>query len=198
MGFAYTTQLIRSGLTYEGYRQLMHEILIAPAGDESSEKMRGHIRNNLEMMNRFDRSYVLSGEICSLMEAAKSMVWLVLTEPWCGDAAYHIPLMALLEKAYPEKLVLRMLSRDAHPDLMDTHLTNGGRSIPKLICLDPQLSELGSWGPRPTVLHQMVGDWKIAGMPMRELISRVHDWYVLDDTRSVQAELSGMIRSFVG
>jgi hypothetical protein len=79
---------------------------------------------------------------------------------------------------------------------MDAYLTDGARSIPKLICLDMELRELVTWGPRPAALHSLVSQWKSEGMQLKQLISKVNDWYLLDDTRSTQEELAAMIRAY--
>ena len=54
---------------------------------------------------------------------------LVLAEDWCGDAIHILPFLARLTEAFPN-FDLRILPRDENPDLMDSHLTNGTRSIP--------------------------------------------------------------------
>lgn len=196
MAYLYTWDLFRQGLTYDEYGNTISDILLKPPAGEAEEKMQYHIRINADMMRHFDRAYVLSREIRSVMAAADPMYWIVLTEPWCGDAAYLLPLLAAIEKSYPEKVFLRMFARDSYPELMDAHLTNGARSIPKLVCLDEMLSEKGTWGPRPARLHELVNDWKQAGVPIREIISKVNEWYLKDETRSMQSELSGLIASF--
>src|SRR3712207_1194191 len=67
---------------------------------------------------------------------------LVLSEDWCGDAVNSVPVVARLAELAPN-LELRVLARDEHPDLMDAYLTNGTRSIPVVIALDPHFVPLG-------------------------------------------------------
>jgi hypothetical protein len=54
---------------------------------------------------------------------------LALTEDWCGDAVNALPIIARLVEEVPT-FELRLLGRDANPDLMDGHLTGTSRSIP--------------------------------------------------------------------
>ena len=55
---------------------------------------------------------------------------LALSEDWCGDAVNVLPWVARLAETVPS-LDFRLLDRDANPDLMDAHLTDGrSRSIP--------------------------------------------------------------------
>jgi len=56
----------------------------------------------------------------------------------------------------------------------DPHLTNGGRSIPKLIVLSDDLKALSFWGPRPTRLQQLMKQWKDDVLGLKELIPKVH------------------------
>lgn len=73
---------------------------------------------------------------------------LVINEDWCWDAANTVPVLARMSDAAggPE---IRVVGRDAHPEVMDQYLTNGTRSIPIVIVLDREFRELGAWGPRP-------------------------------------------------
>ncbi len=196
MSNLYSKELLNVSLSYADYRSGINEVLSAPPAGDQEEKMRPYIINNVEMMNGFDSSYRVSDELRQALLDASPSIWLVLTEGWCGDAAYCVPLFAAIEREVPGKVELRLLYRDQHPALMDAHLTDGARSIPKLICLDMESRELITWGPRPAPLHRQVIQWKSEGMQLRQLISKVHDWYVIDDTRSTQEELAAMIQAY--
>ncbi len=74
---------------------------------------------------------------------------LVLAEDWCGDAASLVPILAKLADAAPAHVELRVFRRDENLDIMDGHLSHGGRSIPIAIVFDEKLRKLGWWGPRP-------------------------------------------------
>lgn len=106
--------------------------------------------------------------------------WLVLAEPWCGDAANHLPVIALLA-SLNIRIELRILLRDQHPDVMDQYLTNGTRSIPKLICYDKNISELGNWGPRPQQLIDHIHELKeTSSLSKDELKRQIQIWYNVD------------------
>jgi membrane-associated protease RseP (regulator of RpoE activity) len=93
-----------------------------------------------------------------LLERARDVrgVWhlLALSEDWCGDGANTLPYLARLAEAL-STLELRILARDAHPDLMDRHLTGSARAIPVVIILDEAFREVGWWGPRPAPLQDL-------------------------------------------
>src|SRR3546814_13916104 len=58
--------------------------------------------------------------------------WTVITEPWCGDAAHSVPFIELASRKNPAITVSYEL-RDSEPFRINDYLTNGSKSIPKLI-----------------------------------------------------------------
>lgn len=103
---------------------------------------------------------------------------LVIAEDWCGDAANTVPIIAKLADVVPG-FELRIIQRDANPDVMNQYLTNGARSIPMVIVLDESFQEVGQWGPRPTELQA----WVMANrgvLPKAELYPEVRRWYARD------------------
>lgn len=112
---------------------------------------------------------------------------LVLLEDWCGDAVSTVPLIARLSD-HSERLELRVIGRDANPDLMDTHLTRGTRSIPMVIVTDEALNELGSWGPRPRELQEWFYREGHA-MEKDERYRQMRVWYARDRGHSTLHEV---------
>lgn len=110
--------------------------------------------------------------------AGEHRKFLVIAEDWCGDASNTVPIIARLADLSPG-LELRVILRDANPDVMDQYLTNGARSIPIVIALDEQFNEIGHWGPRPTELQAWVMANR-ATTPKTELYPKVRQWYARD------------------
>jgi hypothetical protein len=112
---------------------------------------------------------------------------LVLAEDWCGDAVNVVPVLAQLAQL-SSKLDLRILRRDANPDVIDAHLTDGARSIPVLVMLDDDFVERAWWGPRPRELQQWV---KTSGRAMakEERYRAVRRWYARDRGVSIIREV---------
>jgi hypothetical protein len=116
---------------------------------------------------------------------------LVLSEDWCGDAVNTVPVVARLAERCPN-LDLRVLGRDANPDLMSSHLTGTSRSIPVIIVLDEAFEERGWWGPRPTVLQR----WVSGQGQLLEKTSRYREartWYARDRGRTTLEEVVSML-----
>jgi len=115
---------------------------------------------------------------------------LILSEDWCGDSINILPLVAKLTDDVPS-LDLRILGRDANPDLMDKHLTGTSRSIPVIILLDENYVERSSWGPRPRPLQE----WVKAHMdiPKADRYKEVRTWYARDHGVRSLTEILDMI-----
>jgi hypothetical protein len=116
---------------------------------------------------------------------------LVLSDDWCGDGANSVPYLAKLAEAIPS-LGLRILPRDENPDLMDSHLTEGTRSIPVVMILDEDFREVAWWGPRPAPLQALFLQ-KIRTLPKEERYPRLRAWYARDRGRTTLEEVFSRI-----
>jgi Thioredoxin len=116
---------------------------------------------------------------------------LVLSEDWCGDAVNTVPVVQRLVERAPG-LELRLLGRDANPDVMNAHLTGKSRSIPVVALLGAEFRELGWWGPRPAELQR----WVLGPGQALEKDDRyreVRRWYARDHGRTTLDEVVGMM-----
>jgi hypothetical protein len=119
---------------------------------------------------------------------------LVLNEDWCGDAVNTVPVLAKLASLAPAQVDLRVLGRDANPDLMNAHLTGTSRAIPVVILLDDEYVERAWWGPRPKELQAWVlGPGKVLDKPER--YREIRRWYARDRGLSTLEEVVGMMES---
>ncbi len=104
----------------------------------------------------------------------------VLAEDWCGDAVNTVPVLVKLAAAVPN-VAVRLLRRDAYPDVMDRYLTNGtARAIPVVIALGEGMEELGWWGPRPLALQDWVKVERAKGRAKADLYPEIRRWYARD------------------
>lgn len=187
---------------YNEYRQLIEELRAdgKTTGSNHSEAMLNYTDLNRTRMNRLDKTTMLTPESLEALEQLETpMTMLVLTEAWCGDAAQVIPVLQKMTEVC-SNLSLGLILRDEHPEIMDAFLTNGGRSIPKIIFItDEDRTVLNTWGPRPAAVQQMVMTNKAAmqevsdtevkkGLQQQTAIA-VQKWYAKDKTRSIQAEI---------
>jgi len=196
--FAYTQELLDEAYTYSRYKEHISEVLEQPAANDQLIALHHYTGNNARLMAEFEASYTINGVLAATLAESRPVTWLVITEGWCGDAAFINPLLHAAQQVAPDKINLRFALKDKYPELMDAHLTNGGRSIPKLIVLNEDLEELATWGPRPMALQSLMPEWRAAGYPQKELILKVHHWYRKDDTLSTQQELLELVRTYSG
>jgi hypothetical protein len=116
---------------------------------------------------------------------------LVLNEDWCGDAVNIVPIVAKLADSV-RNMDLRILGRDANPDIMDAHLTGTSRSIPVVILLDEKFQECGWWGPRPTALQKWVKETGMQ-MPKEERYKEIRTFYARDRGITTMSEIVEML-----
>lgn len=116
---------------------------------------------------------------------------LVLAEDWCGDAVNTVPVLARLAGTVPG-LDLRILGRDANPDLMDAHRSAGARAIPVVMVLDGEFREMGWWGSRPEPLQAWV---RTEGQALDKAARyrEVRRWYARDRGRTTLEEVIGLM-----
>ena len=134
----------------------------------------------------YDRAVVPGWALEGFMTGAARKL-LVLAADWCGDAANTVPVLARLADLVPG-MELRVLERDAFPEVMSRYRTNDTRSIPIAIALDQEFRELGHWGPRPAALQEWVlANKKMIPSPKRYAYAR--RWYAKDAGESTLREL---------
>lgn len=195
-----TQELINEAFTYRQYRELIKKLLERgrTTGDNQSEEIIDYTRMNVKRMSRLDDQIELNDSLKKeLKEISTSWTWLVLTEGWCGDAAQNIPAINKMAEV-SSNIELKLILRDENPEIMDEYLTNGSRSIPKLICLDAEtLEELGTWGPRPQSIQEKAMKWKDdPEISKEEWAEKLHKWYADNKTREQQEEFEKLIKEW--
>ncbi len=192
-----TPEVISNAMDYGEYRRMIDELLEQnkTTGTNHSEQMVEYTRMNVQRMNRIDKQLELSDELVNqLKQVEEKWIWLVLTEAWCGDAAQNVPAIAKMAE-HNDNIDLRLILRDENLEIMDEYLTNGGRSIPKLICLDAEtLEEKGTWGPRPEDAQQKAMEWKEdPKISKEEWAEKLHKWYADNRAYDIQDEFKELV-----
>jgi hypothetical protein len=195
-----TPELIENSQTYQSYREMIDKLLAEnkTTGPIHTEAYLDYTRMNVKRMNRWDKTARVSPEIeKAITSIVIPQIWLVITEAWCGDAAQSIPFLVKLAELNPH-IELRLVLRDEHPELMDEYLTEGARSIPKLIILTKDLTHvMGTWGPKPEYLKDRLKAYKqdALGVSPTEFSEGTHLWYAKDKNQSLERELMELFRS---
>lgn len=148
-----------------------------------------YVQMNKARSDRWLKKSPLNEEMIATVKSIDSpQKWILITEPWCGDAAHSTPIIYLLSELNPN-VSLEIVLRDSS-DLIDSYLTNGGKSIPKLVVRDENEKDLFDWGPRPAEAQKIVLDMKADGQPYEEVNKVIQGWYNSDKADSIQKELN--------
>ena len=187
---------LKTAISYSAYRSLVNNLLIKgkSTGPEQSEDLTNYSLLNDRRMKRLDKTIKISKETIQEFQKVKQpQTWLVLTEGWCGDAAQNLPILNKIASD-TANIDLKIVLRDENLDLMDLFLTNGGRSIPKLIALDKDNNVLDFWGPRPTIATKMVTDYKEKNGALDPQFKQdLQVWYNKDKGKSVQEDFVNLV-----
>ncbi|MBF9223907.1 thioredoxin family protein [Hymenobacter ruricola] len=193
-----TAECLNRAYSYAAYRQLLDELMAdnRTTGTTQTDQIIQYARLNLQRMQRLDKTIQLLPEMQkALNNLSEGYEWLVITEGWCGDAAQIVPVLEAVAKASQGKIATRYVLRDENLDLMDHYLTNGGRSIPKLIVLHTDtLAEAATWGPRPAPAQELFVRLKQEGVSYEDFATQLHGWYAQDKTRTTQRELLALLQ----
>ncbi len=195
-----TQQHLDKSISFEEYYKLHENQVIEKktSGENQSEALINYTKLNFSRLKRVYKTTLPSKEVLETVNCLnEKMIWLVITETWCGDAAQNIPVFAKVAETNPA-ISLRLIFRDENLDIMDNYLTNGGRAIPKLICLDENLKVLGSWGPRPEFIQTWFNEEKVKpNANMEELKIEMQQKYNHDNGQTTQKELVVLMQKWL-
>jgi hypothetical protein len=91
--------------------------------------------------------------------------------------------------------LVALIKKIENPD----YLTNGGRSIPKLIVRDAKGNDLFTWGPRPKEAQNIhLRQMNDENMSKEEKKIELQNWYNKDKGESTQEELLELLKKVVG
>ena len=189
---------IHKGLTYEEYfsgfktKADLDDFSNLPAEEHEHLKM---AKLNFQRSSRIHKTFIASEELKEVIsQIAEPQIWMVISEDWCGDSAQNLPYIAELAKLN-HLIELKIFPRDKNLDIIDLYLTNGTRSIPKLVAFDADGNELFQWGPRPKQAVGLIARLKSEGKTKEEFIEQLHLWYGRNRGKDLLNELFELINS---
>ena len=190
-------QNITQSYSYEEYKKMVIKYAdeYTTSGEQLEERIAATLIN-AQRMKHIDKQCIINYNLHTLIsQITKKQKWLLISESWCGDSAQCAPVIAKMAELN-ENIILEIVFRDEHPDLMNNFLTNGSRSIPKLICIDMDTDSINFiWGPRPKAIQDKVSELKKNQPEIThdELVKNIHLWYAQDKTKSIQAEFIDLL-----
>ena len=148
--------------SYTTYRNQIKRLISEGKSTENNrnEALLNYTILNDKRMDRLDKKLSITNETEKSIEQLKEdLTFLVISEGWCGDAAQIVPIVNKIAES-TSKIDLKIVFRDENEALMNQFLTNGSKSIPKIILIDKDSNVINSWGPRPSIATKMVLDYK--------------------------------------
>ena len=188
---------IAKSKTYQEYRNLIAKFAQEgkTSGKNSTPEYINYTKLNESRMHRLDKTLEVVEEVKSFLEKLSvDYFWLVLAESWCGDAAQILPVINKMSEV-SDKIDLRIVFRDENVELMNLFLTDGTKSIPKLIIIDKKTKTIiGDFGPRPKPAKQLIVDYKAANGVVDETAKiELQKWYLADKGITIQREIIALL-----
>ncbi|SOE21179.1 Thioredoxin [Spirosomataceae bacterium TFI 002] len=187
------------GMSYAEYQQYANERFALGKTTGQDEKVNTefylhYTKMNLSRTKRVEKTASINSEIKAALDKIKApQKWLIIAESWCGDVPHNLPLIQKMSEHQP-LIEIRLILRDENLEIMDQYLTNGGRSIPKLIAFNENFTtELFTWGPRPAALQTFIDNQKSLDLPFEEVIENTQKWYNKDKGVELMGEFVGLV-----
>jgi len=194
-----TKQDLEKSISFDEFYQLSEKLVENKdtTGENKSDAYVNYTKLSFKRMKRILKTTVITPEVEKTVGSIhKPITLLVLNESWCGEAAQSIPVFEKMIANNPN-INIRFLIRDENLEVMDKYLTNGSRSIPKVIALDNELNELGTWGPQPQFLNEWFKTHQAnPTIQIQELKEQFQVWYTKDKGQTLQKEMLALLESW--
>ena len=187
---------LQNSHSYTDYRTLVSKLISEgkSTGNEQSADLLHYSELNEVRMKRLEKTLKLDLEVEKALQNLNSkQTWLVISEGWCGDAAQILPIIKLMTEV-SENIDLKLVFRDENEELINLFLTNGAKSIPKLLLLDEAFNLINHWGPRPEGAKNLIIEYKAKhGIVDEAAKIALQKWYLDDKGISTMKEIVWMI-----
>lgn len=185
-------------MNYETYTQLFEEILHSekPQAPYDDVDFHHYVELNQKRADRWNKKGELLEETKQLLDkVSNKQTWVLIAEPWCGDAAHAVPFVAKMA-AYNPNISLEIQLRDSDSEI-DKYLTNGGKSIPIVVVRDADNQDLFVWGPRPNPAQSIhLNNLNAAKTPEEKKVE-LQQWYNKDKGETIQREFISELKKFL-
>lgn len=188
---------LEKGVSYQAYRDLVKQLSEenSNSGPEKTEALANYTKLNDRRMKRWDKTVKITEDAQNKINNFKeSITWLVITESWCGDAAHIVPVLNKIADLN-NGIDLKVVFRDENSELMDAYLTNGNRSIPKVVMIDNESGDvINTYGPRPSEATELVTRYKSKfGKLTPEFKEDLQHWYNSNKGQNVVDNVTEML-----
>ncbi len=183
-------------MNFESYLSYFDTIIKnpSPAAPYDNPDYFNYAKLNWVRMNRWLKTGILSEEMVKIVAAISTpQKWTIITEPWCGDASHVVPFLYKIANLNP-LITVNYELRDSEPFRINNYLTNGGKSIPKLIIQNNADEDLTTWGPRPADCQILYDKLKAENVDFETMKIELQKWYNHNEGKAIQEELGALLK----
>lgn len=186
-------------MTFQEYSTGFEKIVNTPSAEQAAPYDNSdyidYTKLNWSRMNRWLKKSTLSEDLKSIIHQINTpQQWIVITEPWCGDAAHNVPFIELASRENPLINISYEL-RDSEPFRINEYLTNGSKSIPKLVIRDAEGNDLATWGPRPKACQDVYEKLIAENADFEKTKTEIQHWYNSNKGHDIQEELLALFKA---
>jgi hypothetical protein len=142
----------------------------------------------------------------SLRGHGRAMKVLVLSGAWCGDCVRQGPMLQRIAVACSARVELRLIDRDACPELRDEMRILGAARVPAVVFLSEDYFEIGRFGDRLLTVYRKkaareIGPACATGIlapPPEELAAELVEWVDIFERMLLMLQLAPMLRERYG
>jgi hypothetical protein len=102
-----------------------------------------------------ERLSLTEGQRALLRGFVRDMPVVCLAGAWCGDCVHQVPMLRQIAAASP-RISLRLLDRDARPDLRAALAINGGHRVPVVVFLSEDWQPCAIAGDRVVAFYRQM------------------------------------------
>ncbi|ANH84081.1 hypothetical protein A8C56_20025 [Niabella ginsenosidivorans] len=182
-------------MTFQEYMDYFDGILSAAQAEPPYDNADyfQYTKMNRSRSNRWLKQAPLSDETKKIVSGIQQKLqWIVITEPWCGDAAHIVPILYLMSRLN-DHIDFKLQLRDAGSEI-EQYLTNGTRSIPMLIVRNEEGKDLFHWGPRPEATRKVYEALKEKKAGFEEMKTLLQQAYNTDKGAGTQQEVANLLK----
>ncbi len=107
----------------------------------------GEPRHQERWERMYEQIQLTDAQRSLLASFTRQMHLLCVAGAWCGDCVLQGPMLQRFHEISPA-ILARFIDRDAHPDIQDALVLNGGRRVPVVVFLSEDFEECGRFGDR--------------------------------------------------
>ncbi len=184
-------------MNFKEYQLYFKKIIDTPIAQQAppytNPDYLNYAKLNWSRMNRWFKTAKLTDTIIeTIKNIQEPQYWTIITEPWCGDAAHNIPFMEMIALHNP-KISIAYELRDSAPYNIEKYLTNGSKSIPKLIIRDKNRKDINTWGPRPKDCQTLYSSLNARNATLDTIKLEIQNWYNKNKGVDIQNELNELL-----